>query len=58
MRPDDFLMLYYDDRDAFREIVRIGAEAMMAETRHALALAISMSINAPIPDHQFGVFRM
>ena len=37
MRPDSFLMLYYDDRDAFREIVRIGAEAMMSETRHALA---------------------
>ena len=37
MRPDDFLVLYYDDRDAFREVVRLGAEAMMAETRHALA---------------------
>jgi len=28
------------------------------ETRQALALAISMSLNAPIPDQKFGVFRM
>jgi len=32
----DFLMLYYDDREAFREIVRIGADAMMAETKYVL----------------------
>ena len=36
MRPDDFMMLYYDDPGAFREIVAIGAEAMMAETRRVL----------------------
>ncbi len=28
------------------------------ETRTALALALSASLNAPIPDHSFGVFRM
>ena len=28
------------------------------DTRQAIALAISMSLNAPIPDHRFGVFRM
>jgi len=28
------------------------------DTRTAFALAISMSLNAPIPDHNFGVFRM
>jgi len=28
------------------------------DTRTALALGISMSLNAPIPDHRFGVFRM
>jgi acetyl-CoA carboxylase carboxyltransferase component len=28
------------------------------DTRSALALAISMSLNAPIPKHEFGVFRM
>ncbi len=36
LKQADFLMLYYDDREAFREIVRIGADAMMAETRHVL----------------------
>ncbi|MCF7853804.1 MAG: hypothetical protein K9N51_03320 [Candidatus Pacebacteria bacterium] len=36
MKQEDFLMLYYDDRDAFREIVQIGADAMMAETKHVL----------------------
>ncbi len=30
----------------------------MTETRQMLALAISMSLNAPIPDQKFGVFRM
>jgi hypothetical protein len=37
LKPDDFLMLYYDDRRAFREVVAGGAEAMMAETRRMLA---------------------
>jgi len=36
MKQEDFLMLYYDNREAFREIVRIGAEAMMAETLRVL----------------------
>jgi uroporphyrinogen decarboxylase len=36
MKPIDFMMLYYDDREAFAEIVSIGAEAMMAETREVL----------------------
>jgi acetyl-CoA carboxylase carboxyltransferase component len=30
----------------------------MTETRQALALAISMSLNTPIPDAKFGIFRM
>ena len=29
-----------------------------AQTRNVLALAISASLNAPIPDAKFGVFRM
>jgi len=28
------------------------------DTRNALALGISVSLNAPIPEHKFGVFRM
>jgi acetyl-CoA carboxylase carboxyltransferase component len=30
----------------------------MTETRQALALGIAMSLNAPIPDQKYGVFRM
>ena len=30
----------------------------MTDTRKALALGISMSLNEPIPDAKFGVFRM
>jgi acetyl-CoA carboxylase carboxyltransferase component len=30
----------------------------MTETRQMLGLGISMSLNAPIPDQQYGVFRM
>jgi acetyl-CoA carboxylase carboxyltransferase component len=30
----------------------------MTDTRQALALGIAMSLNAPIPDAKFGVFRM
>ena len=30
----------------------------MTDTRNALALGISMSLNAPIPDQKYGVFRM
>ncbi len=30
----------------------------MTETREAIALGISMSLNQPIPDQQYGVFRM
>ncbi|MBI4474574.1 MAG: hypothetical protein HY646_18025 [Acidobacteria bacterium] len=36
MTPADFMMLYHDDPAAFREIVALGAEAMMRETRHVL----------------------
>lgn len=36
MKQEDFLMLYYDDRSAFRELVEIGANAMMSETRQFL----------------------
>lgn len=36
LKQEDFLMLYYDDRDAFREILRVGADALAAETAAAL----------------------
>jgi len=43
MRQADFLMLYYDDPGAFREIVQIGADAMMAETRRMLEGGIKVT---------------
>jgi 3-methylcrotonyl-CoA carboxylase beta subunit len=30
----------------------------MTDTRQALALGISMSLNAEIPDQKYGIFRM
>jgi 3-methylcrotonyl-CoA carboxylase beta subunit len=30
----------------------------MTDTRQALALGISMALNAPIPDQKYGIFRM
>lgn len=36
LKQTDFLMLYHDDADAFRRIVQIGADAMMAETKRVL----------------------
>ena len=36
LKQDDFLRLYYDAREAFREIVQIGADAAMSETKLVL----------------------
>ena len=45
MRPDAFMMLYHDDPGAFHEIVRIGAEAMMRETKRLLEEGFSILQN-------------
>ena len=42
MKQEDFLMLYYDDKARLREIVEIGSEAMMRETRVALEAGIKV----------------
>ena len=42
MKQEDFLMLYYDDPGAFREIVGIGAETMMGETAVALEAGVEV----------------
>ena len=42
MKQDEFLMLYYDDKEAFREIVQIGADAMMAETKRVLDIGLKV----------------
>lgn len=42
MKQEDFLMLYFDDKEAFREIVQIGADAMMAETKRVLEIGLKV----------------
>ena len=42
LKPANFLMLYHDDREEFRKIVNIGAEAMMDETSCILEAGFNM----------------
>jgi acetyl-CoA carboxylase carboxyltransferase component len=58
MRP--ILEKYEKEGSAYYSTARLWDDGIIepTETRTAIALGISMSLNAPIPDHQFGVFRM
>ena len=56
-----------DARQGVARAVRVAAQELarrkvlprvLLQTRRVLALAISASLNAPIPDAKFGVFRM
>ena len=51
---------YEKESSAYYSASRLWDDGILdpLETREALALGISMSLNAPIPDHNFGVFRM
>jgi acetyl-CoA carboxylase carboxyltransferase component len=51
---------YEQEGSAYFATARLWDDGVIEplDTRTALALAISMSLNAPIPDHRFGVFRM
>jgi acetyl-CoA carboxylase carboxyltransferase component len=51
---------YGNEGSAYFSTARLWDDGIIAptDTREALALAISMSLNAPIPEHNFGVFRM
>ncbi len=51
---------YDDEGSAYFSTARLWDDGIIepTDTRAALALAISMSLNQPIPEHQFGVFRM
>jgi acetyl-CoA carboxylase carboxyltransferase component len=51
---------YEKESSAYYSASRLWDDGILdpLETRGALALGISMSLNAPIPDHNFGVFRM
>ena len=51
---------YEREGSAFYSTARLWDDGVIdpLDTRQAVALAISLSLNAPIPDHRFGVFRM
>jgi acetyl-CoA carboxylase carboxyltransferase component len=54
------LAKYEYESSAYYSTARLWDDGMIdpKDTRTVLGLAISMSLNAPIPDHKFGVFRM
>jgi acetyl-CoA carboxylase carboxyltransferase component len=51
---------YEKEGNAYYASARLWDDGIIEplDTRKALALGISMSLGAPIPDHRFGVFRM
>jgi len=51
---------YEREGSAYYATARLWDDGILdpVDTRTAVALGISMSLNAPIPEHRFGVFRM
>ncbi|MCX7880523.1 MAG: methylcrotonoyl-CoA carboxylase [Ignavibacteria bacterium] len=51
---------YEDEASPYYSTARLWDDGILdpLDTRNALALGISMALNAPIPEHHFGVFRM
>jgi acetyl-CoA carboxylase carboxyltransferase component len=51
---------YEEEASAYYSTARIWDDGIVdpLDTRSALALGIAMSLNAPIPDQKYGVFRM
>jgi len=58
MRP--ILEKYEREGSSYYSTARLWDDGIIdpLDTRNVLALAISMSLNQPIPDHKFGIFRM
>ncbi len=58
MKP--ILAKYEKESSAFYSTARLWDDGIIdpADTRIVLALTISSSLNAPIPDTPYGVFRM
>jgi acetyl-CoA carboxylase carboxyltransferase component len=54
------LAVYDEESSAYYSTARIWDDGILdpLETRDALGLGLAMSLNAPIPDFRFGVFRM
>jgi len=57
---EKILQKYNKEASPYYSTARIWDDGIIdpRDTRTALALGISMSLNAPIPDQKFGVFRM
>lgn len=57
---EPILKKYEEESSAYFSTARLWDDGIIdpLDTRNILALGIAMSLNAPIPDHQFGVFRM
>jgi 3-methylcrotonyl-CoA carboxylase beta subunit len=51
---------YEDQGNPYYSTARLWDDGVIdpADTRRVLALGLSASLNAPIPDMKFGVFRM
>lgn len=58
MKP--ILEKYEEEASPYYSTARLWDDGILCplETRAALALGISMSLNAPIPDYKVGIFRM
>lgn len=58
MKP--ILEKYEEEASPYYSTARLWDDGILdpLETRAALALGISMSLNAPIPDYKMGIFRM
>ncbi|MEW5902523.1 MAG: methylcrotonoyl-CoA carboxylase, partial [Acidobacteriota bacterium] len=58
MKP--ILEKYEEEASPYFSTARLWDDGILdpLETREALALGISMSLNAPIPDYKVGIFRM
>lgn len=59
-QKEPILKKYEHEGSPYYSSARLWDDGIMdpLDTRNALALAISMSLNADIPDHKFGIFRM
>ena len=51
---------YEEEASAYYSTARLWDDGILdpLDTRQALALGIAMSLNVPIPDQKYGVFRM
>jgi 3-methylcrotonyl-CoA carboxylase beta subunit len=58
--PDQIRAKYEAEGNPYHSTARLWDDGILdpLDTRHALALGLAASINAPIPETPFGVFRM